>query len=355
MPWPIEVTVSEPGGQQLFHAYRSMDADGRYRESFAIGLNAKPGTYLVKIESPVAGLVAEAQAVVQPATLKPEAIADAARVFDEATMRLFLDERPSLVIAYGAGQHKDIAERLATDLVTRGVRAVVAHEDQVFRRVKYPRIWSPYATLYEPTGPEKTLEGVTPKTVIKLQRDDDGRVLAMTPGGSNLGSEWRQPGTLVTVDGKGYLDWKNRRDEVAYLPGCRFYIDAKKNVEMLKGAPRKVETTPEFRAQWSRPWTSLDQYQGGRQLPPQLPDAYSVDSHLVLIGNSTSSELVRALQASELLLQTVDDKYPGRGKALVSFVWSPFAVERNVILVAAGDDAGFEVGIDKLLKLAPVQ
>lgn len=355
MPWPITVTVSEPGGKRLMYLYRSMNADGHYQETFAIGTNAKPGEYRVSIESTVAGLESKAKVDLQPAVLKPETIADTARVFDEAAMRFFLEQHPPLVIAYGAEQHKAVAEKLAAALGTRGIRGTVAHENDVFRRAKYPRIWSPYATLYEPNGPEKKPQGVTPTTVINLQRDDDGQVLAMTPEGHNLGNEWRQPGTLVTVVGKGYLDWENRRDEVAYLPGCRFFIDQKKNFEIIKGEPRKVETTPEFRADWSRPWVSLDQYQGGRQLPPQLPDAYSVDSHLILLGDSTSSELVRALQASELLLQTVDVKYPGRGKSLVSFVWSPFAVEKNVILVAASDDAGLEVGINKLLKLAPVR
>ena len=86
-------------------------------------------------------------------------------------------------------------------------------------------------------------------------------------------------------------------------------------------------------------------------MPPQLPEAYSVDSHLILLGDSTKSELVRALQASELLLQTVDAKYPGAGKALVSFVWSPFAVEKNVILIAASDDAGMKVGASELIEL----
>jgi hypothetical protein len=156
----------------------------------------------------------------------------------------------------------------------------------------------------------------------------------------------------VNVIGKGYLDWEGRRDEVAYLPGCQFYIDEKKNFDMLRGEPRKVETTSEFRAQWSLPWHVLDQYQGGRQLPPQLPEAYAADSHLILLGDSTSSELVRALQASELLPQIADTKYPGPGKALISFVWSPFKVEKNVVLVAAADAAGIEAGANRLRELA---
>lgn len=355
MPWPITVTVSEPGGKQLFRIYRSMNHEGRYQETFAVGSNAQPGEYVVHIESPVGGLLSDSKAELKSAAVTPKTIADAARVFDKPTIQSFLKQRQPLVIAYGADQHNAIAEKLAADLAKHGVQASVANEKQVFQRVKYPRIWSPYAAVYEPTGLEKNLEGLTPKAVINLQRDDDGRVLAMTAEGKNLGVEWRKPDTLVTVVGKGYLDWENRRDEVAYMPGCRFYVDAKKNIAILKGEPRKVETTPEFQAQWSRPWAALDQYQGGRQLPPQLPEAYSVDSHLILLGDSTTSELVCALQASELLLQTVDAKYPGPGKSLISFVWSPFAVEKNVVLIGASDVAGLIAGAHQLAELTQVR
>jgi hypothetical protein len=352
MPWPITVTVSEPGGAQLFRIYRSMNHEGRYQETFAIGSNAKPGEYIVKIESPVAELVADAKVDLKPTALKPETIADAARVFDGDTIRSFLAQDPTLVIAYGADDHKAIAEKLAADLVTRGIHATVSNEKQVFYRAKYPRIWSPYATVYEPTGTEKSSEGMTPKVRVELHRDDQGRIMAMTPDGKNIGSEWRKPNTLVTVVGKGYLDWENRRDEVVYQPGCRFFVDGKKNIVVIKGEATKVKTTRDFRDQWSRPWAVLDQYQGGRQLPPQLPEAYSANSHLILLGDSTSSELVRVLQASELLLQTVDAKYPGPGKSLVSFVWSPFGVEKNVILIGANDVSGLKAGAGQLTKLA---
>jgi hypothetical protein len=75
-----------------------------------------------------------------------------------------------------------------------------------------------------------------------------------------------------------------------------------------------------------------------------------VDSHLILLGDSEASELVAALQASELLPQVVDPRYPGPGKALVSFAWSPFARERNVILIGASDMAGITAGIARLIE-----
>ena len=62
---------------------------------------------------------------------------------------------------------------------------------------------------------------------------------------------------------------------------------------------------------------------------------------------------MRALQASELLLQVADEKYPGSGKALLSFAWSPFSLGRNVILIGASDEGGLRAGAARLGQLVP--
>ncbi|MGH7213886.1 MAG: hypothetical protein ACREIT_03900 [Tepidisphaeraceae bacterium] len=69
------------------------------------------------------------------------------------------------------------------------------------------------------------------------------------------------------------------------------------------------------------------------------------------MGDSKTSQTARALQASDLLMQVADEKYPGLDRALVSFVWSPFAVEKNVIYIAATDDAGLNAGAQKVAEL----
>ncbi len=53
-------------------------------------------------------------------------------------------------------------------------------------------------------------------------------------------------------------------------------------------------------------------------------------------------------QASELLRQIVDAKYPGPGKSLISFAWSPFALGKNVTLIGASDGLGLEAGVARL-------
>lgn len=83
-----------------------------------------------------------------------------------------------------------------------------------------------------------------------------------------------------------------------------------------------------------------------------MPEAYTTDAHLIMLGDSHSGFGVAALQASELLLQTVDEACPGPGRALVGYVWSPFAVERNVVFVGASDGEGLRRGGEALVELA---
>ncbi len=54
-----------------------------------------------------------------------------------------------------------------------------------------------------------------------------------------------------------------------------------------------------------------------------------------------------------MLPQVVDAKYPGPGKALLSYAWSPFTVEKDVILIGASDPEGLRAGIGRLLALVP--
>ena len=72
---------------------------------------------------------------------------------------------------------------------------------------------------------------------------------------------------------------------------------------------------------------------------------------MIVLGSSATSPTVAVLQASELLPQIADEKYPGPGGALVSLCWSPFAVEKNAIVVAGTDAVGLKAGVEELTKL----
>jgi len=352
MPWPLEVTLQGPAGNTLYCVYRSTGADGRYREEFPIGTNAAPGAYAVGASSPVAGLAAQARVGHRPSVPRPRVLAEQVRVFDARTIEAFLAGKPDVVIAVGSDAHRTAAEKLAAGLAAHGVKATVQPESQVLREVRYPRVWNPYARVYRPGGDEQSLEGKKVERRIMVATSADGSVELASSDGRDFGTEWRQPNSVVTVAGDGLTDYGGDAEQ-CYAPGVKLYVDEHRRATPINAEMKLERTTPQFKTRWSRPWTRLASHVGAYQLPPQLPEAYTTDHHLILLGDSTGSRGVAALQASELLLELVDNVYPGPGKSLVSFAWSPFAVEKNVILVGATDAAGLEAGVSTLVKLAP--
>jgi hypothetical protein len=349
MPWPFTLTVTAPDGRELYKLYRATWADGKFEEDLPIGANAEAGTYVVRAVSPVAGLSAEAKADHRPQA-EPKALAAAVRVFDEAAVRALLKTKPALTIALGKPEQKALADELAAGLGARGIKAVVRPENEVLRKVAYPRVWDPYARLYKPTGAEQKPGGEVKQEIV-LTTSPSGELSAKTADGKSV-ENWRMPSSLVTVAGDGFLDWSGGH-ELAYEPGCKLYIDPKGQLTVLKGELSWAKTTDDFRARWARPWSRLTQHVGGFQLPATLPEAYTADGHLILLGDSTSGTAVAALQASEILPQIADAKYPGPGKALLSYAWSPFAVDKDVILIGAGDVDGLRAGVQRLLELTP--
>jgi hypothetical protein len=278
-------------------------------------------------------------------------VKEAVRVFDGDTIKAFLAGKPELTIAVGSDAHQSVAEKLAADLTARGLQVTVRPEAQALTKVRYPRVWNPYAKVYRAAGEEQSLEGQKVDQRIALATDADGVITAQTEEGQAI-DDWRRPYSLVTIAGEGYLDWSGD-DEVCYEPGVKLYLDEQRKVTVIQGTLTEEPTTEEFKARWAKPWVRLTSHVGAYQLPAQLPEAYTTDRHLILLGDSTTSQAVAVLQASDLLLQVVDSQYPGPGKALVSFAWSPFAVEKNALLIGAADEAGLAAGAARLMELAP--
>jgi len=351
MPWPLTVTVTDPAGRVWYEVYRATDADGQYAEQFPLGRNAAAGTYVVRVSSPLADLAAQAQVAVRSVPVRALRVEEAVRVFDGDAIQAFLADQPEVTIAVGSEAHQALAEKLADGLSARGLQVTVQPETEVLTKARYPRVWNPSVKVYHAAREEPSLEDQEVERKITLATDVDGTVTAQTDDGQEVG-DWRQPHSLVTIAGEGYVDWSGDA-EVCYEPGVILYVDEQRQVSVLRGTPTEERTTEEFRARWAKPWTRLTTHVGAFQLPPQLPEAYTTDRHLLLLGDSATSRAVAALQASDLLLQVVDEKYPGPGRALISFAWSPFAVEKNAILIGATDLAGLTAGVAKLLELAP--
>ncbi len=345
MPWPFTLSIVAPDGNVRNSCFRGTDKNGQFAETISLGQNSPAGEYSIKIESPLAALKAETKVKLDSAKPTAAVIADKVRVFDQQALGAFLSAKPALVVAFGNEGQKAFAEKLAGIMSAKGIKAEAKPEGAALRKVAYPRVWNPTAKLCSATGDEKSPPG-TVRQEIKLGFDAQGNVTSHTAEGK--AAAWKTPESVVTIVGDGFVDFDNTDMETCYEPGVKLYVDAKNQVSVLKGETKAVDTTPEFRARWARPWTRLHSYVGGNQLPPQLPEAYTTESHLVLIGDSKSGSAVAALQASEILLQVADAKYPGPGKALLEFAWSPFAVEKNVIFIGASDEAGLNAGADAL-------
>jgi len=351
MPWPFTLTVTAPDGSVVHSCFRGTDAAGRFAETLPLGRNAATGDYVVRLESPLAGLTAQAVAWAGGSAAQPQVVKDRARVFDESAIAGFLATKPNLVVVYGNDGQKSFAERLAADLAAIGIPATAKPESAVLRKVAYPRVWNPKARLCAASGTEKEPPSAV-KAEIRLGFDREGRLTSETADGKAL--DWKTPDSLVTITGDGFVDFDNTDMETCYEPGVKLFIDAKRKVTVLKGETTLVDTTPEFRRRWARPWTRLTAYQGVNQYPAQLPEAFTTDSHLVLFGGSTSGTAVAALQASEILPHVADAAYPGPGRAIVEFAWSPFAVEKNVIFIGATDEIGLDAGGKAVLGLVAV-
>jgi hypothetical protein len=348
LPWPLTLTVKNPEGKEIYRVHRATNKEGAYRENVPLGTNAAPGAYTVSVESPAGDFTAQASADVKAQPAAPAPIADAVRVFDGDSIQKFLATKPEIVIALGNDAHKPVAESLAKELSAKGVKVSIKPEAEAVRKAAYPRVWNPYAKIVSATGEEKPAANA--KLQIELGQQADGSLIAKTSDGKNLAHDWRQPNSVITIGGTGYVDY-NSDHETCYEPGVKLFVNEQRQLSILKGETKTVPTTAEFKAKWAKPWDRIGTHVGAYQLPPELPEAFAADTHLILLGDSNTSNAVAALQASELLRQVVDEKYPGKGRALISFAWSPFAVEKNAILLGATDEAGIKAAAAELVKL----
>jgi hypothetical protein len=351
---PCVVTVTDPKDNVLYRVHRCLPeqkapAGAKYPPTeYPLGSNAPAGDYVVTAECPATGDKATKTVTWKGAAITPGVHAEAVAMLDGSPTRALLAGGP-LLIAYGK-DHKAVAEKLAGDLKAKGVDVTVKPESEVLRKVHYPRVWNPFADVWSAAGDEKKHGEV--KVEVSLGTAKDGKLTAVTKDKKDVSQDWKQPFSLVTITGEGFVDFSGDREQ-CYEPGVKLYFDKDRHLTVVKGTKAEEKTTAEFRKKWSKPWDRLTSHQGAYQLPAQLPEAYTTDSHLILLGDSTTSDAVAVLQASEILPRMVDAKYPGPGKALIQYAYSPFAVEKDVIFVGASDKDGLEEGVKELLKLAP--
>lgn len=348
MPWPIVVSIMDPMGNELYRVHRSMNLAGKYHETFSLGANAPTGEFVVKLTSVVANLAGETTVAHKSVARTPRAVANV-RVFDVERLKDFLLTKPEIVVATHADTPADVVRLLTDRLAIAGLKVTVKPEADLLRKVAYPRVWNPYAKVFSVS---KTKEPAVMKSdkEISLGVAANGSFSAKTADGQDVSNDWRLPNSRITIVGEGFVDFSGDTEQ-CYEPGVQLHVNEQRQITVLNADSAEAKTSAEFRARWAKPWSKLTQHVGAYQLPAQLPEAYTTDSHLIVLGNSTTSHAVAVLQASELLPQIADEKYPGPGGALVSLCWSPFAVEKNAVVLASPDPVGLKASVEALTQL----
>ncbi len=107
----------------------------------------------------------------------------------------------------------------------------------------------------------------------------------------------------------------------------------------------------EEREKRQRPWEKLRVWAGENGYPPTLPDAFEVKDDLILVGTDSSSILIQALQRASILYRVANGYFPGKGRGVLEYAWSPFALGKDVILVTGSDAKGVERATQRLLSL----
>jgi hypothetical protein len=118
-----------------------------------------------------------------------------------------------------------------------------------------------------------------------------------------------------------------------------------------KRGEKWFEITEEEREKRRSPWAKLRIWAGENGYPPTLPDAFEVEENLILVGTDSSSVLIKALQRASILPFVANDYFPGKGRGILEYSWSPFALGKDVILVTGSDPAGVRKAARELLTL----
>lgn len=113
------------------------------------------------------------------------------------------------------------------------------------------------------------------------------------------------------------------------------------------------DLTEEERERRRNPWEKLRVWAGENGYPPTLPDAFEVKDDLILVGTDRSSTLIQVIQRASILPRVANDYFPGKGRGLLEYAWSPFALERDAILVTGSDPTGVANSAELLLSLTP--
>lgn len=319
MPWPLELHLLDGQGGTVHQLWRATDSQGIYQEFLPLGANFASQKLSLRAFSPLGSLTTEAELQWQSGPVRVKLLQDEVRVWDEPHLQRFLTQRPDLCVVGPQSQ------ALAAELRARGLRADSRQAEDISHKATYPRLWPEEVVQVRPDGPPPWSWWI-----VETGREPRAR-----------------PGCIGVVGAAG---WYDAEAAVLAEPGCRLRFGEDRRWHVLGGYRKLEQVTPELRLRWARPWRRMARFTGHR-LQPQPPECWECEQHLVLTGDSSSSPLMAALLASELLERTVQADYPGSGRAFLSLAWSPFSSGYQAIVVAATEAGGLQSGIRRFLEL----
>jgi len=108
----------------------------------------------------------------------------------------------------------------------------------------------------------------------------------------------------------------------------------------------------EERGKLKKPWEKLVQWTGAKGYPPTLPDAYDVPENIIAVGKDQTNKIVNIFQRSMILMRVTNNYYPGPGRGIIQYVWSPFTLDKDAILITASEDEGIRKATKQLISIA---
>jgi len=92
---------------------------------------------------------------------------------------------------------------------------------------------------------------------------------------------------------------------------------------------------------------------GGDWCERTLPH-YTIKEDLILMG-SENNRLIKAVFGAHIPLRRFSEHYPGQGKGLIEYLWSPFYPYKDAVLILSRDEAGLRKAVNTLVKIKSIR
>ncbi|MFP4056705.1 MAG: hypothetical protein ACLF0G_07540 [Candidatus Brocadiia bacterium] len=205
--------------------------------------------------------------------------------------------------------------------------------------------WTPSPVEARPIPQVVILDGKATNLFLTTRRPiyvvvGDKATAAERQAAQRIATRFRQAGWEVASRAEGEVMTKSPRHKyfTAYKPITEKYTDEQgRERERIVGWEH---WKPGEKQALKKPWEKLEVYVGALDYKPMPPDCYDVPRDIVLVGTDQTSLLVRALQRGCILERVATSIYPGKGRGLLAYAWSPFSFGKDVVLVTGSDVQG---------------